>query len=69
MDGIVLPHFQLSGSQSILFRCAISLLQMRNQFSSDFHFRIFEIFVLTHDLPAGFIIVHSEKKVAQNEIA
>ena len=29
----------------------------------------FEIFVLTHDLPAGFTIVHSEKKVAQSEIA
>ena len=29
----------------------------------------FEIFVLTHDLPLGFIIIHSEKKVAQNEIA
>ena len=27
----------------------------------------FEIFVLTHDLPLGFIIAHSEKKVAQNE--
>ena len=26
----------------------------------------FEIFVLTHDLPVGFIIVCSEKKVAQN---
>ena len=29
----------------------------------------FEISVLTHDLPLGFIIAHSEKKVAQNEIA
>ena len=29
----------------------------------------FEIFVLTHDLPLGFIIVQREKKVAQNEIA
>ena len=29
----------------------------------------FEIFVLKHDLPLGFIIIYSEKKVAQNEIA
>ena len=29
----------------------------------------FEIFVLTHDLGVGFTIVHSEKKVAQSEIA
>ena len=29
----------------------------------------FEIFVLTHDLGAGFIIIYSEKKVAQSEIA
>ena len=29
----------------------------------------FEIFVLTHDLDAGFIIIYSEKKVAQIEIA
>ena len=29
----------------------------------------FKIFVLTHDLPLGFIIAHSEKKVAQNRIA
>ena len=29
----------------------------------------FEIFVLTHDLPLGFIKAYSEKKVAQNEIA
>ena len=28
----------------------------------------FRIFVLTHDLPLGFIIIYSEKKVAQNEI-
>ena len=29
-----------------VFRCSISLLQMRNQSSSDFHFRIFEFLVL-----------------------
>ena len=29
----------------------------------------FEIFILTHDLPLGFIKAYSEKKVAQNEIA
>ena len=29
-----------------VFRCSVSLLQMRNQFSSDFHFRIFEILLL-----------------------
>ena len=29
----------------------------------------FEIFVLTNDLPVGFIIIYRKKKVAQNEIA
>ena len=29
-----------------VFRCSVSLLQMRNQFSSDFHFRIFEFLLL-----------------------
>ena len=27
----------------------------------------FEIFVLMHDFAAGFIIIYSEKKVAQNK--
>ena len=27
----------------------------------------FEIFVLTHDFAVGFIIIYSEKKVAQNK--
>ena len=46
MGGGVLPHFQFSGSQSVFFRYAISSLQMRNQFSSDFHFHIFEFLLL-----------------------
>ena len=29
-----------------VFRCSVSLLQMRNQSSSDFHFRIFEFLLL-----------------------
>ena len=29
-----------------VFRCSVSLLQMRNQFSSDFHFHIFEFLPL-----------------------
>ena len=29
-----------------VFRCSVSLLQMRNQFSSDFPFRIFDILLL-----------------------
>ena len=29
-----------------VFRCSVSLLQMRNQFSSDFHFHIFEFLLL-----------------------
>ena len=43
-------HFDGDGwgcsALSHFFRCAISLLQMRNQFSSDFHFHIFEILLL-----------------------
>ena len=43
-------HFnynELGCSTSIpIFRCSVSLLQMRNQSSSDFHFRIFEFLLL-----------------------
>ena len=45
-DGDVLPHFQFSGSPSVFFRYAINPLQMRNQSSSDFSFRIFEFLPL-----------------------
>ena len=43
--GVMLPlHF--SDVQSALFRCTINPLQMRNQFSPDFHFHIFEFLLL-----------------------
>ena len=43
-------HFDGDGwecsSPLSVFRCSVSLLQMRNQSSSDFHFRIFDILLL-----------------------
>ena len=43
-------HFDGDGwefsSPLSVFRCSVSLLQMRNQSSSDFHFRIFEFLLL-----------------------
>ena len=43
-------HFDGDGwgwsAASPFFRCSVSLLQMRNQSSSDFHFRIFDILLL-----------------------
>ena len=50
----------------ILYGSVIRYFWACNCLIISFYFRIF---VLTHDLAAGFIIVHSEKKVAQNEIA
>ena len=46
MDESVLPHFQFSDAQSVFFKCTFNSLQMRNQSSSDFNFRIFEILLL-----------------------
>ena len=37
MDGGVVPHFQFSGCQSVLFRCAISLLQISASASLRFY--------------------------------
>ena len=36
-DGDVLPHFQFSGSQSVFFRCAISLFQISTSASLRFY--------------------------------
>ena len=36
-DGGVLPHFQFSGSQSVFFRCAISLFQISGSASLRFY--------------------------------
>ena len=37
VDGSFLPRFQFSGSQSVLFRCAISLLQISTSASLRFY--------------------------------
>ena len=37
MDGAVLPQFQFSGSQSVFFRCAISILQISTSTSLSFY--------------------------------
>ena len=38
MDGGVVPHFQFSGCQSVLFRCAISSLQILTSASFSFYY-------------------------------
>ena len=57
-------HFDRDGweycAASPFFRCSISLLQMRNQSSSDFHFRIFEILpLLLGWLAPVFMMIYS----------
>ena len=57
-------HFDGDGWEcsalSHFFRCAISLLQMRNQFSSDFHFHIFEFLLLLLGwLAPAFMMIYS----------
>ena len=46
VDGSSLPRFLFLDVQSVFFRYAISLFQMRNQSFSNFSFRIFEILPL-----------------------
>ena len=65
--GVFCPTFSFqvanqysSDAQSVFFRCAISLLQIHNQFSSDFHFHIFEfLLLLLWWFAAVFMMIHS----------
>ena len=45
-NGDVLPQFQFSGSQSVFFRCAISLLQISTSASLRFYYCFYEDFLL-----------------------
>ena len=49
MGGGVLPHFQFSSCQSVLFRCAISSLQISTSTSLSFYYCFYEDFLLFYD--------------------
>ena len=60
MGGSVLPHFQFSGSQSILFRCAINPLQISTSASLSFYSCFYDdLFLLLGWLTPAFMMIYS----------
>ena len=60
LNGDVLPHFQFLGSHSVLFRCAISLLQISTSASLSFYYCFYDdLLLFLQWLAPVFMMIHS----------